>query len=282
MTVEWEARAARPAAVAALASALLIIVVPTLYLAVALDSTPEGVDELLAAADRESADFIVSGAIQSLGLLLLIAPLLYLYRAIKARRPDLPSAALVLLVAGPLLAALVRVLRQVDLTSLAGDFVAMGGGTEDQAEDFVTDQAFGGLREALFGANLALGLAIVFAALYAMRTGLLSRFMGVLGIIIGVLYLLPPPIGGTGGGIIQLFWLGGLGLLFLDRWPGGRGPAWSSGEAIPWPTAADRAEAARRREGEQAGRAPEPGESQAPPAEPAAPPPGKRKRKRRR
>ncbi|MEJ7715557.1 MAG: hypothetical protein WKF40_07580 [Thermoleophilaceae bacterium] len=28
-------------------------------------------------------------------------------------------------------------------------------------------------------------------------------------------------------------------MLFLDRWPNGRGPAWSAVEAIPWPTAAE-------------------------------------------
>lgn len=281
-----EARGARPAAAAAFASALLIILAPTVYLAVALESTPEGVDELLVTANRETFDFIASGVIQAVGLMLLIGPLLYLYQAIRRRRPELPAAALVLLIAGPVLAAIVRVLRQIDLTSLAGDFVATGGGTEDEAEDFITDQAFGGLSEALFGANLALGLAIVLVALYAMRTGLLSRFMGILGIIIGVLYLLPPPIGGTGGGIVQLFWLGALGLLFLDRWPGGRGPAWSTGEATPWPTAAQRAEARRREEEEKAAETlPEPGDEPRPDGEqPAAagPPPGKRKRKRRR
>jgi hypothetical protein len=291
VSVEWEARAGRPAAFAAFASALLIIVVPTLYLGLALDESPDGVDELLFAADRESTDFIISGAVQALGLILFIGPLLYLYRAIKHRRPELPSVALILLIAGPALAAIVRILRQIDLVSVAGDFVAMGGGTEDEAEDFVTDQAFGGLGEALFGANLALGLAIVLVSLYAMRTGLLSRFMGILGIIIGVLYLLPPPIGGTGGGIVQLFWLGALGLLFLGRWPGGRGPAWDSGEAIPWPTAAERAEAARARQEEEARRsalpATEPRSGDAEEAErqgatAGGAPAGKRKRKRRR
>jgi hypothetical protein len=37
---------------------------------------------------------------------------------------------------------------------------------------------------------------------------------------------------------IQLFWIVALGVLFLNRWPNGRGPAWSAVEVIPWPTAA--------------------------------------------
>jgi hypothetical protein len=40
--------------------------------------------------------------------------------------------------------------------------------------------------------------------------------------------------------VIQAFWLGAVGLLFLGRWPGGRGPAWETGEAEPWPSAAQR------------------------------------------
>ena len=33
-----------------------------------------------------------------------------------------------------------------------------------------------------------------------------------------------------------MFWLGALGGLFLGRWPGGRGPAWETGEPDLWPT----------------------------------------------
>ena len=95
----------------------------------------------------------------------------------------------------------------------------------------------------------------------AMRAGLLSRFMGILGIIAGPLVVIPIL---PAARFIQLFWIVALGVLFLGRWPNGRGPAWSVVEAIPWPTAADvrrarrggrreaiaspRPEAARRRE----------------------------------
>ena len=59
--------------------------------------------------------------------------------------------------------------------------------------------------------------------------------------------------------IIQAFWLGALGLLFLGNWPGGRGPAWETGEAVPWPSPQQRrgqveaGDEARRR-GRQRGR----------------------------
>jgi hypothetical protein len=63
--------------------------------------------------------------------------------------------------------------------------------------------------------------------------------------------------------VVQLFWLLAMMVLFLDRWPQGRGPAWEAVEEIPWPTAQDRRDAladrddapARGRPGRQ--RAPE-------------------------
>ena len=58
--------------------------------------------------------------------------------------------------------------------------------------------------------------------------------MGILGVVTGALLVLQiVPVVPV---IIQAFWLGALGTLYLDNWPGGRGPAWESGEADPWPT----------------------------------------------
>jgi hypothetical protein len=76
------------------------------------------------------------------------------------------------------------------------------------------------------------GLATILVSLNAMRAGLLSRFMGVLGVILGALFVLPL----IASPIIQLFWLLALGVLFIGKWPGGRGPAWETGEAVPWPS----------------------------------------------
>jgi hypothetical protein len=72
-----------------------------------------------------------------------------------------------------------------------------------------------------------------------------------------------------------MFWLGALGALFLGRWPGGRGPAWETGEAVPWPTMAETRE---RAIGEQLRDQPEP---EAEPEQDQQAP-RKRKRKRRR
>jgi hypothetical protein len=84
-----------------------------------------------------------------------------------------------------------------------------------------------------------MAFAFILISLNAMRAGTLSKFMGIVGIIVGVLFVIPL-LGSVP--IVEVFWVGALGILFLDRWPqGGRGPAWDAGEAIPWPTAQDRA-----------------------------------------
>ncbi len=69
-----------------------------------------------------------------------------------------------------------------------------------------------------------------------MRTGLLTRFWGSLGIALGVAALLL---------LIQftLLWFLYFGLLVLGWVPGGRPPAWAAGEAIPWPTPGEKAAA---------------------------------------
>src|SRR3954462_7026965 len=79
--------------------------------------------------------------------------------------------------------------------------------------------------------------------MHAMRAGLMSRFMGILGVIVGALTAVP--ILGGAPLPLQLFWLIALGVLFVNRWPQGRGPAWEEVEVVPWPTAQERCDAAR-------------------------------------
>src|SRR5205085_709752 len=125
--------------------------------------------------------------------------------------------------------------------SISDDFARGTIHTKKHADDVIRHgtQALSG---AFFAARVMLGFGFGMIALNAMRAGLLSRFMGVLGVILGALFALPilpaPPL--------QIFWLAAVGFLFSGRWPGyGRGPAWDSGEEIPWPSAAERAAIAR-------------------------------------
>ena len=66
----------------------------------------------------------------------------------------------------------------------------------------------------------------------AMRVGLLTRFMGILGVIVGALavFQLDAPQ------VVRGIWLVFLGLLVAGRYPGGTPPAWETGRAEPWPS----------------------------------------------
>jgi MFS family permease len=231
----WETRAGRVAAVAAVLSALLFIG-GSIYLGVALDQQPRRSDEVLGLVDREPTDFILAGALAGLALLLLGVVLAYLYRTTRFRRPQIPTAALVLIVFGAVGAAAVAVARRVELIGAAGDFLAAGAQTEERADTLLRDrtslQVISGLGLAT---NLALAFGTILVSVNAMRAGLLSRFLGILGIVIGALLPLVGPMP-----VLLFFWLGALAALFVDRWPGGRGLAWQNGEAVPWPKMAQR------------------------------------------
>jgi len=86
------------------------------------------------------------------------------------------------------------------------------------------------------GGRLGLAFALFYTCLWAMRTGLLSRFWGSLGMALGAAALLL---------LIQftMIWFLYFALLAAGWVPGGRPPAWAAGEAIPWPTPGEKAAA---------------------------------------
>lgn len=159
----------------------------------------------------------------------------HLYRSAKARRPEVPNAVVYAAIAGAVLVAVSGIAQAIGVVVDAGAFA--GAPPQEQTSDAAREVlqspvvvAAGVLR--LLGV-FSLGIGFIYLALNGMRVGLLTRFMGVLGIIVGVLFIIPI---GSSLPIVQAFWLAGLGLLFLGRWPSGQPPAWITGEAQPWPT----------------------------------------------
>jgi len=271
----WEARAGKLAAVASFGAALIGFA-SGIYLQTAIGGVSDA-DEYLREAERQPADFIASGILLAVGSVLLVPALAYLYRATRFRRPELTPAALYLAGLGALTIAVVAVWRYVEITNIADEFFPFDGrDPEEAAEDELRDALPPVVQGIGIGGTLALAFGVVMIALNAMRAGLLSRFMGILGIFVGVVLVIP-----LGVQILQLFWFGALGLLFLDRWPGGRGPAWQTGEAIPWPGAAEQREEIERRRAEREG-VPAPPPEAEPEPEPEEPRPTSRKRRKKR
>jgi len=85
-----------------------------------------------------------------------------------------------------------------------------------------------------FGGRLGLAFALLYCCIWGMRTGLLSRFWGSLGMAMGAAALLL---------LVQftMVWFLYFAFLVAGWVPGGRPPAWAAGEAIPWPTPGEKA-----------------------------------------
>jgi hypothetical protein len=265
--LQWERRWAPGAAAAAFVAAVLPIVA-TIYASSLLGQLPTNRDDIfLQKVHAHGSGYVVAGIITSIGTLLLAPVLVYLYRAIKARRPQIPRIALILAVAAPLVAGGAGIARQVVFVQAADQFVKQGQhpvtDAQNQKLHSITDrqqylteieklsptgrakdkiQSGSVATVAYIGlvANLMLGTAFVLIGMHAMRSGVMSKFMGVLGVIVGALTAVPL-LGGAP--VVQLFWLIAVGVLILNRWPQGRGPAWDAVDSIPWPTAQDRRDA---------------------------------------
>ena len=108
---------------------------------------------------------------------------------------------------------------------------------DDAAENALSDASVRGASVGFgLAARLGLAVALFYSCLWAMRTGLLSRFWGSLGMALAVAALLL---------LVQftmIFFIY-FGLLLIGKLPGGRPPAWAAGEAIPWPTPGEKAAA---------------------------------------
>ena len=298
----WEARQRRGAAIAAGLAALFTFVgtiwrftslsgAPRAGFLGALDETvkpgPVGSQpsqrlETLRFYDDNALNVLLSSFLTALGYLALGWALTYLAVAVRNRRPEFPKVLVYLPIVVAVLQALSTLMATIATGRAVSDFLA-GPKTVDAAHDIFT----GGLTvfAQVLGVPGALGLALVFVfiSLNAMRVGLLTRFMGVIGIISGVLLVIP--LGGPLP-IVQSFWLVMLAVLFMDRSPGGTPPAWKTGRAEPWPSSADvRAERQRAAAG-QRGEPVEPerepvGAGRATPEPSPATSAAKRKRKRR-
>jgi putative Mn2+ efflux pump MntP len=182
----------------------------------------------------------------------------HLYRSTKARRAELPKATVIVAIAGAVCVAVAGVAQAAGVTIEARSFADSGNQSSQAARDALNAPL---VIASLFLRQVgvfALGLAFVLLSLNAMRVGLLTRFMGVLGIIVGVLFIVPL---GSSLPIVQAFWLIALGALFLGYWPPGRPPAWATGEAQPWPTQQEIREARLAQRDERGGR--DPAESRA-------------------
>lgn len=306
--VVWERRWAAPVACATFFAVALLIASN-----LTTQVSGEGDGEILRSTHEHSSSVLLSGLLQTVAFLLLIVPLFYLFRAVRARSERVRQQLVGLVVVAPLFLAVssgltigardeaatqfvggeakstlsapeahekcVSERQEKGAKSFGEEFEPAAGETplaaceRRKTEDNEAENAIGeaSLSSVVSGLGIAggLGFAVIlfYSGLWAMRTGLLSRFWASLGMASGVAFLLGPLF------LITLIWLLYFGLVVIDKVPGGRPPAWAAGEAVPWPTPGEKA-AAELEPADLSDAAP----SDSSDADPAEPP---RKRKQR-
>jgi hypothetical protein len=249
---EWRPRAAAAAVIAAVAG-----VAGGLMLTLLFSSGPdesEGFRSLpeslgAAAAGREPAEpswlvrqvdwradrlglFTLSTALSVIGALAALLALTYLFRAARSRNPEIGRAVGWSIAAALALYPVGRGLREMGLWLDWSSFADAADPTPGAARDTGTEGVVPAAALVEILGLFALALAFVLVSLNAMRVGLLTRFMGILGVIVGALaiFQLDAPQ------VVRGIWLAFLGLLIAQRYPGGTPPAWETGRAEPWPS----------------------------------------------
>jgi hypothetical protein len=224
--------------------------------------------------------FVGSAFLQAIAMLGLGWAVTFLAVCARARRPELPRYLIYVTLVGAVLVAFAALLNAVGRLIAINDFLDSSR-TVDAARD-VNSQAL--LATAfLIGqlAPLALAAGVLLVSLNAMRVGLLTRFLGVLGMISGGLTVFSGFF--LFGPFVQAFWLLSLGFIFLNFGRQGAPPAWRTGKAEPWPS--QREVAAQRQAARQKEAPPKPAgdaDAEAQPVPAGRPHPSSKKRKRKR
>jgi hypothetical protein len=246
----WEAQHRPRAATAALLAGIFLIL-GTVITGVALRHVPQVtlLDALRDAAGVPPADgglrtgvalyfhdhalaLTIGQVVLGLGGLLAAAALLYLFLAVRARKPDVTQVALGALATGGIAYLVGTLVRQIARDVSLSSFASAADHSTAAAHKALEPSAFiaGSLIQII--GQLALAIGFIVVSLNAMRVGLLTRFMGILGVLSGLLFVLQI----TSLPVVQAFWLAALGALILERWPTGIPPAWHTGRAEPWPS----------------------------------------------
>jgi hypothetical protein len=231
-TLQYEARTRTRQAVVAGVAGILLVGAAVLQL-----SGPQSkINELTIGLITEHKRFpidVIGAVINGLGLLAVAWTLSYVFSITRARNADLRTWIRGIAIAGGVLAAITAVVYAILVAIKAHQFVTTGDQTYMEANHLTSQTGFVAVPVVGQLGALLLAIGFVMTSLNAMRVGLLTRFMGYLGIFVGVLVLFPI---GSPVPIVQGFWLFALAYLLSGRWPSGVPPAWSSGRAERWPS----------------------------------------------
>jgi hypothetical protein len=231
----YESRVRSRQVAVAVAAGVCLILASVIQLSGPHTKVDELTLDLLVANQRFPLDLIsaVINAIASLGI---AWTLVFLFGAARARNPEKvrPYMRIIALVGGGL-AAVAGVVYAIVVAIKVHEFATTGSQTYTEANHLTSGAGLLGLQLIGQAAALLVAVAFVLISLQAMNQGLLTRFMGYLGMFAGALVLfqiIQVPV-------VQTYWLLAVAYLISGRWPTGVPPAWRSGRAEPWPSSAE-------------------------------------------
>jgi hypothetical protein len=254
-TLRWESQNAKRAGIASIVAGFLTIL-GAVVSGIANSGRPRAGENVLTILDtlRLSADgrpippgnlaavteyvgthtapFILGATLMGAGTILTFLPLAYLFRATRARVTRAPRIAIITAAIGAVGFGIGQIVTFIAYYLGARDFASGSDHSNSAAADALSNSGVTAGQPIAQVGQLALALAFALVSLHAMRVGLLTRFTGFLGMIVGGTLILPL----DQFGIIRSFWLISVGVLILGRSPRGRPPAWETGTAVPWPS----------------------------------------------
>ncbi|MGI8507040.1 MAG: hypothetical protein ACR2MK_09625 [Solirubrobacteraceae bacterium] len=230
----YEARGRNRQAIVAVLAGILLVAASAIQLTGPHTKVDELTTDLIAANQRFPLDLIAS-VINGIGSLAVAWTLNYLYRCSRARNDEVKPFVRIIAVTGGVLAAITGIAYAIIVAVKVHEFVTTGAQTYEEANRLTNSSGLLVLQLLGQAAALLLAVGFVLVSLNAMRQGLLTRFMGYLGIFAGVLVLFQI----TQIPVVQGYWLAALAYLISGRWPTGLPPAWRSGRSEPWPSSAE-------------------------------------------
>ena len=195
---------------------------------------------------------VIGAVLQGAGWVALASTLWFLFGCARAREQRVQPFIGALAWIGAALGAIGILGYVISYGSVAQQFVSHGSQTYPEARHLMSAPTLSVFQIIDYLGELLLAVSFVMVSLNAMRVGLLTRFLGFLGIIGGVLTLFvitPVPI-------IQFYWLAAVAYLLTGRWPSGVPPSWRTGRVEKWPSAAEVRQQQARARAKAGGRAP--------------------------
>jgi hypothetical protein len=212
---------------------VLLIVASTIQLGGPHTSVDELTLDLLTANKRFPLD-LIAAIVNGIASLMIAWTLVYLWRCSLARNQQVRGFIRVLALVGGILAAVAGIVYAVIVAIKVHQFATTGTQTYDEANSITSGAGLLVLQLAGQLAALLVAVSFVLVSLQAMRVGLLTKFLGYLGMLAGALVLFQI----TQIPVVQLVWLVAVGYLISGRWPSGLPAAWRTGQAEAWPSGA--------------------------------------------